>query len=183
MKVFCIALHTMWHVAFLTTSITAIILGTINFDKWNKSSSIWVITGNKASSIWVIIYGTACFSYHNLVLLSTIITFVEDQKRDSHNTSLFQAAQWELGTEVNKSVDLSENSVNYSALEHNRMIRRLMVNIVFGVTLLLSVASGCMLTGMTGFSEWQMDLYVVSLLLIMLTCVKMCMCFAYSFAQ
>lgn len=134
-------------------------------------------------SYWVISYGFTCLLYYTIAVIATVVTYVEDQDIDSRNTSLFhmiRIIQDELGMQARDEADFHEISINLSSAGQNRMMRRNLLNIFFGLVLLLAFASGCMITGITSLAQCNFDLYIVSYLLIMLTCIKICVYIVYA---
>ena len=165
-------LHVMWHCAFLLANISAVVIGA----KHSEKCSIFL-------SYWLFSYGITCLSYYLVAVICAIVTFVEGQNIENQNTSLFQMIriiQDELGMEARDDADFHEISINLSPVGQNRMMRRNILNLFFGLVILLALASGCMILGMTPLLDCNFDLYVVSYTLIMMTCIKMCIYIVYA---
>jgi len=163
-KVFFTVLHLVWHVTFALTNMCAVIIGGIHMDKCSVVLSYWVIA-----------YGISCLLYYIFTMISAVVTYVEDQDIDSQNTSLFKMIriiQDELGMKGGEDTDFHEISINLSSMGQNRMLRRNILNAFFGLLILFAFSSGCMILGTTSFTDCNFNLFVVSYILIMLTCMK-----------
>lgn len=171
-QIFFTVLHVMWHSAFLLANISAVIIGCIHREKCSTFLLYWMFS-----------YGIACLSYYLVALLSAVVTFIEGQDIESQNKSLFQMIriiQDELGMEVRDDADFHEISINLSPAGQSRMRRRYLLNVLFGMVILCALSSGCMILGMTPWLDCNLDVYTVSFMLIMMTCIKMCIYIVYA---
>lgn len=174
-QVFFTVLHVIWHLTFFLTNITAVVIGTENIEKSHVILSYWIFS-----------YGITCLSYYSCALISAVITYVEGQNIDSQNTSLFQMiriVQDELGMEAKDDIDFNEISINLSPVGQNRKTRRNILNIFFGLIILFGLTTGCIIIGMMHCSDSNFDMYIISYILIVMTCIKICIYIVYAVVQ